>query len=98
MFPVDPVPRCTYRGQVHDLDDPNGQGQVHDHGDEEEQQQEIEAALPPAVQAHRVDDVIGDRGSLEVQALGPGDVLLLRAGVEGGTMVDVKWTAFSNQW
>lgn len=44
----------TYHGEVHDLEDPDGEGQIDDHGDEEEEDEEVEAALPPAVDAHRV--------------------------------------------
>ena len=44
----------TYHGEVHDLEDPDGQGQIDDHGDEEQEDKEVEAALPPAVDAHRV--------------------------------------------
>lgn len=67
--------RPTHHWEVHDLDDPHSERQVHDHGDQQQQQEEIEAALPPAVQAHWVGGVTA--WTLEVQRLGGQDELLL---------------------
>lgn len=66
---------CTHLGEIHNLHDPDGEGQVNDHGDQEQQQEEIEASFSPAVQAHRVHGVAAR--SLEVQGLGRENKLLL---------------------
>ncbi len=66
---------CTHHGEVHDLYDPDSEGQVDDHGDQQQQQKEIEASLPPAVQTHRVHGITAR--SLQVQGLGREDELLL---------------------
>lgn len=65
----------TYRVEPHDPDDPDGQGQVDDEDDDEQQNKQVEAALPPAIDANGV-GVLGHRPG-HVAALGGGDVLLL---------------------
>lgn len=69
------MPCCTHHWEVHDLYDPDSEGQVNYHGDQEQQQKEVEASLPPAVQPHRVHGVTA--WSLEMQGLGREDKLLL---------------------
>lgn len=60
---------------MHDLYDPDGEGQVNDHGDQEQQQEEVQASFPPAVQPHRVGGAAG--GALQMQGLRGEDELLL---------------------
>ncbi len=43
----------SYRSEVHDFEDPDGQRQIDDHGDEEEEDEEVQASLPPAIDSHR---------------------------------------------
>lgn len=42
----------SYRSEVHDFEDPDSQSQVNDHGDEEEEDEEVQASLPPAIDSH----------------------------------------------
>lgn len=65
----------THQREIHDLYDPDGEGQVNDHGDQEQQQEEVEASFPPAVQTHRVHGAAA--WPLEMQGLGGEDKLLL---------------------
>lgn len=65
----------THRVEPHDPEDPDGQGQVDDEDDDEQQNKEVEAALPPAIDANGV-GVLGHRPG-HTAALGGGDVLLL---------------------
>lgn len=67
----------THHGEVHDLEDPDGERQVDDHGDQEQEDEEVEAALPPAVDTHRVG--LGTLVCPLAQGVGLGreDVLLL---------------------
>lgn len=44
----------TYYGEIHDLQDPDGQRKVDQDKDHQEQDEEVEASLPPAVDAHLV--------------------------------------------
>lgn len=70
-----------YRSEVHDFEDPDCESQVDDHGDEEEEDEEVQAPLPPAVDAHRrVDLGAAHRGPPLVKRVGlrSQDVLLLR--------------------
>lgn len=64
-----------YRVEPHDPEDPDGQRQVDDEDDDEQQDKQVEAALPPAIDANGV-DVLGHRPG-HAAALGGGDVLLL---------------------
>lgn len=57
------------------LHDPDGQGQVDDHGRQQHQQEEIDAPLPPAVKPRRVGRVAAP--PLEVQGAGGQDKLFL---------------------
>lgn len=66
---------CTHHWEIHDLYDPDSEGQVNYHGDQEQQQEEIEASFPPAIKTHRVHSFTA--WSLEVQGLGRKDKLLL---------------------
>jgi len=43
---------ASYPSEVHDFEDPDGQGQVDNHGDEKEEDEEVQASLPPAVDSH----------------------------------------------
>ena len=66
---------CAYHCEVHDLEDPYSQGQVDDHGDQQKQDEEVEAALPPAVYPHGIG--LGTGRPLQVVGLGCQHVLLL---------------------
>lgn len=66
---------CTHQWEIHDLYDPDSEGQVNYHGGQKQQQKEIEASFPPAVQTHWVHGITAR--PLEVQGLGGEDKLLL---------------------
>jgi len=66
--------RHAYRVEPHHPDDPDGEGKVHHQDDDEQQDKQVEAALPPAVDADLV-DVVGHRPG-RAAALGGGDILL----------------------
>lgn len=64
----------AYRVEPHHPDDPDGEGEVDHQDDDEQEDKQVEAALPPAVDADLV-DVIGHRPG-RAAALGGGDILL----------------------
>lgn len=45
----------TYDGELHDFEDPDGQRQVDEDQEHQQQDEEVKAALPPAVDSHLVD-------------------------------------------
>lgn len=67
--------RVTHHCEVHDLQDPDGECKVDNHGDKEEQDEEVEAAFAPTVDAHWV----WSRATRPLQGarLGRQDILLL---------------------
>jgi hypothetical protein len=42
----------TYRGELHDLEYPESECQVHNHHDQQSQYQQVQASLPPAIYSH----------------------------------------------
>lgn len=64
----------TYCVEPHHPEDPDGQGEVDDQNYEQQQDEQVEAALPPAINANLV-DMVGHRPG-HAAALGGGDVLL----------------------
>lgn len=64
----------TYCVKPHDLEDPYGEGKVHGEDDDEQQDKQVEAALPPTVDPDLIDRV-RDRGR-DTAVLGGGDILL----------------------
>lgn len=44
----------THHCEVHDLQDPDGECKVDNHGDEQQEDEEVEAAFTPTVDAHWV--------------------------------------------
>lgn len=70
----------SYRSEVHDFEDPDCKSQVHYHGDEEKEDEEVQASLPPAVDPHcRVDLGAAHRRPPLVERVGlrREDILLL---------------------
>ena len=45
----------THDGEAHDLEDPDGEGEVHQDEQHEQQDEQVQAPLPLAVDAHLVD-------------------------------------------
>lgn len=64
----------AYRVEPHHPEDPDGEGEVDDQNDDEQEDKQVEAALPPAIDANLV-DVVGHWPG-HAAALGGGDVLL----------------------
>lgn len=64
----------AYRVEPHHPEDPDGEGEVDHQDDDEQQDKQVEAALPPAIDADLV-DVVGHRPG-RAAALGGGDILL----------------------
>ena len=64
----------AYRVEPHHPEDPNGQSKIDHKDDEEQQDKQVEAALPPTIDADLV-DVVGQRPG-RAAALGRGDILL----------------------
>lgn len=64
----------AYRVEPHHPEDPDGEGEVDHQDDDEQQDKQVEAALPPAIDADLV-DVFGHRPG-RAAALGGGDILL----------------------
>lgn len=79
----------THQREIHDLYDPDSEGQVNDHGDQEQQQKEVEASFPPAVQTHWVHGAAA--WPLEMQGLGGEDKLLLGNLENKETHLHVGW-------
>ena len=46
--------RVTYDGEVHDLEDPDGEREVDQDEDHQEEHEEVKAAFPPAINPHFV--------------------------------------------
>lgn len=65
----------AYRVEPHHPEDPDGEGEVDDQDDDEQEDKQVEAALPPAIDADLVDVVRHRPG--HAAALGGGDVLFL---------------------
>lgn len=63
----------AYRVEPHHPEDPDGEGEVDDQDDDEQEDKQVEAALPPAIDADLVDMVRHRPG--HAAALGGGDVL-----------------------
>lgn len=61
---------CTHQREIHNLQDPDSQGQVDDHGSQQQEQEEVDASFPPAGdgQSGRV----GGAGARRLQAPGAG--------------------------
>lgn len=64
----------AYRVEPHHPQDPDGEGEIDHQDDDEQQDKQVEAALPPAIDADLV-DVVGHRPR-HAAALGGGDILL----------------------
>lgn len=64
----------AHRVEPHHPKDPDGEGEVDDEDDDEQHEEQVEATLPPAIDADLV-DVVGHR-PWHVAALGGADVLL----------------------
>ena len=54
--------RNTDHRKVHDFEDPDGEGEVYDDNHHKEQQEDVEASFPPAVDADLIDDLGVRRG------------------------------------
>lgn len=80
LFKPDAPARASYRSEVHDFEDPDRKSQVDYHGDKEEEDEEVQASLPPAVDPHgRIDLGAAHRRPPLVERVGLccEDVLLL---------------------
>lgn len=64
----------AYRIEPHHPEDPDGEGEIDHQDDNEQQDKQVEAALPPAIDANLV-DVVGHRPG-RAAALGGGNILL----------------------
>lgn len=64
----------AYRVEPHHPEDPDGESEVDHQDDDEQQDKQVEAALPPAIDADLV-DMVGHRPG-RAAALGGGDILL----------------------
>lgn len=70
-----PPAKTTHHWKIHDLYDPDSECQVDDHGDEEQQQEEVDASFPPAAQTRWVHGIAAR--PLQVQGLRREKELLL---------------------
>lgn len=75
--------KTVYRVEPHHPEDPDGQGEVDHQNDNEEQDKQVEAALPPPVDAYLVDVVRPRPG--RAAARGCGDILLPHHLLPGNT-------------
>jgi hypothetical protein len=46
------IDKYAYRGELHDFEQPQGEGEVDDHHRNQNHNQQVEAPLPPTVDAH----------------------------------------------
>ncbi len=74
----------TYCVEPHHPEDPDGEGEVDHQDDDEQQDEQVQAALPPAIDADLV-DMVGHRHG-RAAALGGGDILLPHHLLAGYTM------------
>lgn len=86
----------TYRVEPHDSYDPDGEGQVDDQDNQQDEDKQVKAAFPPAIDADLVQVVRG--GVRNILIPGGGDVLLphhLQSGSRG--WISIYWRVGSTQ-